>query len=415
MQTFTGYEYLLIDAANQYGHDKWTFDDRLQWAHDNINDLEKLAEGHDWKEKPLYIKAVMAIRKAQAGEPTGHLVGFDAICSGMQIMSTITGCLSGATATGLVNPNVRADAYTECTSLVQKRIPTFQATERKKIKPAVMTTLYGSKKEPENLFGKGTAELNAFYEALYEMAPGACELLQVLVESWNPTTLMHSWKLPDGFDARVKVLNKVETRIEIDELNHSTFSYEYYDNVPLEKSVANAANVVQSIDAYIVRCIERRCNYDPFALGKAFTLLMNESIRREMKGRVPVQPASTPKFHYYVEQYKRSGMADVVILPHLTRQNISLLDDVHLDKLFTMVETMTGYKPFPVITVHDEFKCHPNNMNVLRMQYRNIMADLADSELLSDLVSQLYGTKKVLKKFTPNLSHKILKSNYALS
>ena len=68
----------------------------------------------------MYLKAVAAVRKAQAGTPTGHLVGFDAVCSGMQIMSALTGCHKGAHATGLVDPNHRADAYTDCTNLMSQ-------------------------------------------------------------------------------------------------------------------------------------------------------------------------------------------------------------------------------------------------------------------------------------------------------
>ena len=80
MQTFTGYQYLLIDIANQYGHDKMLFEDRIQWATEHLQELETLSDRAECQ--PLYIKAVMALRKAQKGIPTGHLVGFDAVCSG---------------------------------------------------------------------------------------------------------------------------------------------------------------------------------------------------------------------------------------------------------------------------------------------------------------------------------------------
>ena len=83
MQMFTGYEYLLIDCANNFGKDKLLFEDRIQWATDNLDHLEDLL--HESDEPPMYAKAVMAIRKAQAGLPTGHRVSFDAVCSGMQI------------------------------------------------------------------------------------------------------------------------------------------------------------------------------------------------------------------------------------------------------------------------------------------------------------------------------------------
>src|SRR5579875_2162933 len=109
METFTGWEYLLIDLANAFGLDKKLFSERIQWANANLDKLESLVDQAD--SKPLFYKAMLAIRKVQAKKPTGHLVGFDACCSGIQVMSALTGCVAGATATGLVDPTKRADAY----------------------------------------------------------------------------------------------------------------------------------------------------------------------------------------------------------------------------------------------------------------------------------------------------------------
>src|SRR5690606_23338731 len=105
MQTYTGWEYLLIDACNHYGGDKLLFEQRIEWATVNLDVLEDLTSQVKPKDRPLYIKAVMAIRKAQTGKPTGHMVGLDAICSGIQLMSVLTGCIDGARATGLVDPD----------------------------------------------------------------------------------------------------------------------------------------------------------------------------------------------------------------------------------------------------------------------------------------------------------------------
>ncbi len=78
MKKFTGWQYLLIDLANQFGHDKLVFEERIQWAEDNLSNLEALVEQAETK--PLYNKAMQAIRKAQTGIPSGHMVGLDACC-----------------------------------------------------------------------------------------------------------------------------------------------------------------------------------------------------------------------------------------------------------------------------------------------------------------------------------------------
>lgn len=82
MVNFNGIEYIAIDVANSFGHDKMEFEDRIKWVKDNIDNLEALESGADKKTLPLYRKAVMALRKAMKGEATGHLVGLDATCSG---------------------------------------------------------------------------------------------------------------------------------------------------------------------------------------------------------------------------------------------------------------------------------------------------------------------------------------------
>ena len=137
MKTFSGFDYLLIDCANHYGLDKLLFEERIEWGREHLDDLEVLTVRAE--NAYLYMKSVAAIRKAQQGIPTGHLVALDAVCSGMQIMSAITGCLNGANATGLVDPNRRADAYTEQTQRMQMILGNDIHVTRKDAKAALMT------------------------------------------------------------------------------------------------------------------------------------------------------------------------------------------------------------------------------------------------------------------------------------
>lgn len=413
MQLFTGWQYLLIDLANAFGLDKLLFEDRIKWAETNLHQLEALADQAD--NKPLYLKACMTIRRALKGEPTGHLVGMDACCSGIQVMSALTGCVVGANNTGLVDPNVRADAYNKLTETMINNLGGMVPIKRDDAKQALMTSFYGSKKTPKDIFGADTPELNAFYQAAHEIAPGAWELLQDLLASWQPWALEHAWKLPDGFDARVKVMEKKETRIEVDELGHATFTYEYYENQGSKTGLANVANVVHSVDAYILRCIHRRCNYDRAAMEQAHAIIQNELVAKLVyRASLESIPTDT-KLAYYVEQYQRSGMADVVILPHINVANVRFLDVDHLTQLKTIVESMLVHRPFEVVTVHDEFKCHPNNMNHLRQHYINVFAELAESNVLSDILSQIHGKPGTFTKLSSNLGQLIRGSNYALS
>lgn len=416
MTCYTPYEYLLIDIANSFGHDKWEFEPRIQWVKDNMHQLEQLADSPDCdsKTRPLYLKAVMVLRNAQAGKPTGHMVGLDAICSGMQIMSAMTGCLAGATATGLVDPNRRADAYTTTTVVMNQQEGIHIKIPRPAAKDAVMTSLYGSKAKPKEIFGEETPELNAFYKAMGIVCPGAWTLLDDLLNSWNPYALEHSWKLPDGYDVRVKVMQKLEKRIEVDELAHSTFTYEFKVNEGSKTGLSNVANPIHSVDAYVLRCMQRRCNYDVEEVTLAVGYLVHEMTSRQCGKSSQVTGKST-KVQYYIDQYVRSGLVDIVILPYLTAENIGLLSDAHICKLLDITSQMLKHKPFALVTIHDAFHAHANYCNYVRSHYREILADIADSNLLDDLLSQLYGVKGSFPKLSKNLGDIIRKSNYALS
>lgn len=418
MTPFTGFQYLLIDAANQFGLDKLLFEERIKWGMDNLANLEALADQAEAKTKPLYVKAVQAIRKAQAGIPTGHLVGFDASCSGIQVMSALTGCYAGAHATGLVDPNVRADAYTAVTSAMNEVLGGVGIKiSRAKAKEATMTSFYGSKAKPIEIFGEGTPELAAYYAAATGVAPGAWGLLQDLLASWQPYALKHEWQLPDGYEAKVKVMNKIETRIEVDELDHATFTYQYYVNEGSDKGLSNAANVVHSVDAYVLRSIHRRCNYDK-ELAEWVQIMIEAELEARVQipghmteGKVPATKAIT----YYANLFERHQVADVVIMEHLSCNQVRNLSTEHLEKLGSIVEGMLCHEPFEVVTIHDEFKCHANNMNYLRSHYINVFCDIAEGTILDSVFTDLFGKSVRYQKLSDNLSEHIVNSNYALT
>lgn len=413
METFTAWQYMLIDLANNYGLDKQLFEDRIKWATDNMHQLDALAVHAD--SKPLYMKGLLAIRKALSGQPTGHTVAMDACCSGIQVMSALTGCIEGAKNTGLIDPNVRSDAYSNLKFVMEDILGGDVAVIRDDAKDALMTMYYGSKKKPREIFGVDTPELKAFYQAAEKIAPGAYKLLQVLLASWRPFALYHAWKLPDGFDAKVKVVEKKEARITVDELDKASFTYEFYVNEGTKSGLSNVANVIHSVDAYILRCMVRRCDYNPEVITKAHHAVTRELATRNMHGFEP-EPPVDHKLAYYVEQYQRSTVVDVIIAEHLHEYNCDQLSTEHLVGLKNIMDSMLVHKPFHILTVHDEFRCHPNYMNHLRQHYINIFAEIADSELLSDLLCQLYQVQgQKAQKLSYNLGTLIRGSNYALS
>lgn len=66
-------------------------------------------------------------------------------------------------------------------------------------------------------------------------------------------------------------------------------------------------------------------------------------------------------------------------------------------------------------TIHDSFWAHPLYIEDVRKNYRDILAELADSNILQDILSEITGEDLVVTKRSYNLGDLIRKSNYALS
>lgn len=173
-------------------------------------------------------------------------------------------------------------------------------------------------------------------------------------------------------------------------------------------------NIVHSCDAYVLRSLVRRCSYDLDVARMAYDEIEVELLRRAC-GEQMGDWDYTDKVAYYMEQHQRSGIVDPVILDWLTAADFMVLPYGYLRRLQALMKTMLEHPPFDIITIHDDFKCHARHMNQLRKHYRNILADIADSDLVSDLLSQLYGQPGNFIKKSNNLGAKIrANSNYHL-
>lgn len=262
MQQFTPYEYTLIDYANNYGKDKLSWKDRIEWANDNYNNMHTLLPKAD---NPfLFIKSHKAIHDARKGNPTGFVMSLDATASGLQILGVAAGCPTTCREVNLINTGKREDAYQSFADYMNKLCKSN--ITKKDIKHPVMTSLYGSKAQPRKLFGEDTQELEMFYKTLYDRFPGAVDLMSIIQSSWNQNALAHTWTLPDGHTAHVPVMQEVIKKIEVDELGKATFSHKAFINEPSEYGISLLANITHSIDGFIVREMVRQANNAGFEL-----------------------------------------------------------------------------------------------------------------------------------------------------
>lgn len=416
MKHFSALDYLCIDIANNVGKqgeflgDKDTFENRIQWVKDNINNLPDYYDKAE--DKYQYIKAVMALADVLAGKPTGHTVALDAICSGISIMSAITGCLKGCKATGLVATGYRPDAYTAVTDAMN-RILSKQGIQtsisRKTAKDAVMQSSYGSTRKPKETFGENTPELRAFEDACMEVAPEAFKLMRVLIDAWNPNALEHSWYMPDAFSVKIKVLEQKETKIYIKELDDACVTMITKENKPVKRGVSLCANAVHACDSYILRSMVRRCSYDVEKISEVLSTINDELAAPTSYTVIP------DKMEELLALYDAMNIPDTRILDYITPATVNAVPKKYLLQLKNTISMMLHYGSFDILTIHDCIRTLPSNCNAVRYWYAEILAELADSNILDCIYEQITGTKRKFRKAVPNISSLIRQADYQLS
>lgn len=169
------------------------------------------------------------------------------------------------------------------------------------------------------------------------------------------------------------------------------------------------------IDALVLREMHRRCNYDDAMMHRAAQLVYLELNRRFLESCEESDMDPTNKLAYYVGHWERSGFTSIVVMPHIDASNVHMVPTDMLNELYEHTKILMIHKPFPIITVHDEFKAHPNYINHMRKHYINILAELADSDIITDILNQLHGTPGSFTKLSNDLSKHIRNANYALS
>ena len=330
----TNLDNVKIAVANHAGHDKMTWDERVSWF-----DKQVIFDTESFDEPILGAKALRAYDDARKGHKSGFVMSIDATASGLQIMSALSGCKETARVCNMINTGNREDVYqmiADKMNILLKSIinNTFNSSDyvtRKDVKKPCMTTFYNSLANPKEAFNE--AQLEAFYETLDGLMPGAMSVMETINEFWQYGSDVHQWTLPDGHVARVPVTEMADTRIEIDELKHRTFTYRYEKQQPSKNFRSLVANIVHSVDGYVAREMVRKCH----SMG---------------------------------------------------------IELVH---------------------IHDCFVFSPDYLQAVSEAYRETLASIADSDLLSDILSELCGQYVPVTKLSNDLSNDILNSEYMLS
>jgi len=322
----TNLDNMKIAIANHAGYDKLTWQGRIDWFNQQLS-----FDVSTFDEPILGDKALRAYYGAKQGRKSGYVMSIDATASGLQIMAALSGCKDTARVCNMINTGKREDVYTMIADMMNSRLNGKYGVSRKDVKKPCMTTFYNSKANPKEMFNE--KQLEAFYATLDGLMPGAMDIMEDINECWQYNSDVHQWTLPDGHIAKVNVTEMVDVRIEVDELDHRTFTYRYNKQQPSENYRSLVANIVHSVDGYIAREMVRRNHYEGIEL-------------------------------------------------------------VH---------------------IHDCFVFSPDFLQIVAQHYREIMAEIADSDLFSDILSEITGEYIGVTKLSNDLAKDILNSEYMLS
>lgn len=405
MQRFTGKQYLMIDIANSFGLDKFTWEQRLNWFEQHKDHLDEMLPH---AENPaMYYAGVQAWDAVSHGLPIGYPISLDATSSGLQILAALTGDRHAAELCNVVSTGKREDAYTNVFNIMIDRLVKRLGQHggnisRDDCKRAIMTSLYGSVAVPKEVFGEGL-QLKIFYEVMSEAAPGAWELNEAFLSIWKPDVLSHDWVLPDNFHVHVKVMAQVKQTVQFMNEPYDTY---HMVNQPTEEGRSLGANTIHSIDGMIVREITRRCDYNPIVILKVTEALLNQE-----EGGLGMDRKEDNMVETLWNHYKECGYLSARILDYLDLSNMGL---VIKDVIWELIDSLPE-KPFKVIAVHDCFRVLPNYGNDLREQYNLQLMLIAKSNLLQYLLSQITGRPLSIGKLDPSMWRDILDTDYALS
>jgi hypothetical protein len=408
MQQFTGKQYLQIDIANAFGKDKWTWDERLDWFKVYWPTMQGnfVAACKEADEPAQALAGLMAYQAVLDGKPTGYLCGMDATSSGLQLLTLLSGCEQSARTCNLIDTGRREDAYTLAYEGVNRLLGTSGKIPRKDIKQAVMTHLYSSTAVPKRVFGEDTPELKAFYQVIEELFPGADQLNRDLMKLWNPEAMAHTWTLPDGFDVVIKSMITVEHPVTFLGTTHVVVKKE---QAPQLESRCLPANIVHSIDGMVVREMNRRCNYTAETINAFQELFYNR-----VKGGQSTCRTKDIQLLRLLELAEIHGFTSAVIFEYVDESNYGLVSPGMRSKLINLVDSMPATS-FPLVCIHDCFKFHANYGDDVRRQYRQILSELAGSEILPAIASEITGRTITATKGLLTLPEKIREAEYALS
>jgi len=150
-------------------------------------------------------------------------------------------------------------------------------------------------------------------------------------------------------------------------------------------------NITHSCDAFLVREMQGRLNYDKEHFLHVLTLSS------------------------WAEEIEITDRSKLMSIRDVYDYDFERQDDQYHARVNEMVKHCLKKEPFPIVTIHDCFRAHPNNVQWMCEMYNHLLWEMYHSDLLWDILTQITGNKYAPIPVNPEIAQKILDSEYSIN
>ena len=398
MKTLTAFEYSLKTLSNHAfkGSDKETLEVQVALGKKLLPMLPTLSTLEGVKEfgtkhvlEASNIRGLMSLSKDILNNEFGW-VPLDTASSQSLITAVITRDNECLNKIFHLDSNMPSDIYTTIGEEIRK---TFNLGDipRKVIKKALMAWGYGGSAGLCSLTNTKPEQLNSVMEDIANDLgfKGIYSMRQACLDAWDEDALEHSWELPDGYEIHQVITQDTfardmltgqyvypAKRVEIT-LNgrQRGIDCRWAKVGTRDKKESGTrsigANLIHSLDAFLMREIVRRCKQDFNIKPEEF----KEVIKSGFSISISV---SEDKAMDIYNMWRETNVVSLNILNHLHVGD--KLPSDYYDAICKIIATLPE-EGFDIRPIHDEFACLPRYANAMRRQFNHLIAELYQSTI----------------------------------
>lgn len=333
-------DYLKVGFCNEAHTDKISTEDAVKWFDSKTDDeldamADKRADGTPGSQDayPALRGILNDYRAALAGEAIGTILPWDATNQGAQIYALLARDIPTALMSNVAYRGDREDAYGDLAAILN-RLTQSTIFNRDNVKFAFMTYLYGAGK---SMILHGYTMYN----------PGDTKTIEQSIGRFFPTHLTDDAKWDLFIKAMSELLPAAVAYMEViykfaDE-KRSKFNWVMPDGFVVETTTWEQEEVV--------------AHYFKLGTNNEISSTPSGSIFAKRETGVAASKALAPNIIHSIDSY---------ILREVVRR-----------------------ADFDIVTIHDSFGVHPNNVDRLRQLYREVMISVMEMSLLENILEQI--------------------------